>query len=52
MINNQITQTGCGGVIGPSKTKGTSSPMEGKFLKDYVALIVVQVSTFFQKVKQ
>jgi hypothetical protein len=39
MINNQITQMGCGGVIGPSKTKGTSSPMEGKFRRTMLPLL-------------
>lgn len=39
MINNQITKTGCWGVIGPSKTKGTSSPMEGKFWRTMLPLL-------------
>jgi hypothetical protein len=39
MINNQITQMGCGGVIGPSKTKGTWSPMEGKFWRTMLPLL-------------
>jgi hypothetical protein len=39
MINNQITQMGCGGVIGPSKPKGTSSLMEGKFWRTMLPLL-------------
>ncbi len=31
MINNQITQMGCGGVIGPSKLKEHQALRRGKF---------------------